>query len=122
MQHPGWRFAGRRIFALGRAPARQACDFRVDKFAQTQGESVGEVVKDVAAPGFREEDGAGDEFAEVFGNVGLGGADVFDDFAHAAGLFAEGLQDGETQGVAEGPEESGDALELGGGERLFFRG
>ncbi len=79
--------------------AGKGVQFGVDQFAEAQGQSVGESVEDVAAGGLGLEYAAFDEFAQVFGDVGLGGTHVQDDFTHAARVLAEGLENSQAQGI-----------------------
>ncbi len=88
----------------------------VDEAAEFEDEGASEGVEDALSFASAGEDAGMDEEAEVFGDVGLGGFGVGDDFVDAFGAKAEGLKDSEAGGIAEGFEESGDEEELIVGE------
>jgi hypothetical protein len=87
-----------------------------NKLAEPGSERVSDSVKDPLAVLAALEYAGLQQKAQVFGDVGLSGAGEFNDFAHVPRGIADGLEDAQACGFAEGLKNRGNPHELVWGE------
>lgn len=82
----------------------------------------GDFVEHLEAFAFAGEEAGLMEKFEVFGDVGLGGAEVGDEFSHTESATSQFLQDGEPGGIGKGGKNPGDFFQGRARQFLLWRG
>ena len=99
-----------------------AVDVVADEVAEGVDDIVVDRIEDLVAAFFAGEDAGVVENAELFGDIGLGGSKLVNEFIDAFGSGHEGLKNGQPGGFGEDTEEVGDTLEGIAAERFGVAG